>query len=94
MSLSYLSYLECSGCGKKYDHQQIHTFCPVCQSPLLSHYDLETARQKVDRNEIAHRKKGMWRWQELLPVLDQENQVFLGEGDTPLLSMQIGRAHV
>ena len=29
----------------------------------------------------------MWRWHELLPVLDPENQVFLGEGDTPLLSL-------
>lgn len=27
----------------------------------------------------------MWRWHELLPVLNEENQVFLGEGDTPLL---------
>ncbi len=29
----------------------------------------------------------MWRWHELLPVLNPENQVFLGEGDTPLLHL-------
>lgn len=29
----------------------------------------------------------MWRWHELLPILHIENQVFLGEGDTPLLSL-------
>ncbi len=29
----------------------------------------------------------MWRWRELLPVLNEENQIFLGEGDTPLLSL-------
>jgi threonine synthase len=29
----------------------------------------------------------MWRWHELLPVLNEENQIFLGEGDTPLLSL-------
>jgi threonine synthase len=29
----------------------------------------------------------MWRWRELLPVLQLENQIFLGEGDTPLLSL-------
>ncbi len=29
----------------------------------------------------------MWRWHELLPVLDEENQIFLGEGDTPLLRL-------
>lgn len=87
MSLSYLSYLECSGCGKQYAHREIHTFCPICQSPLLSVYDLKQARQNVDRDKITRRKKGMWRWRELLPVINEENQIFLGEGDTPLLSL-------
>ena len=84
---SYLANLQCSGCGKEYDHKEIHTFCPDCQSPLLSIYELSGVRQHVDRDEIARRKKGMWRWSELLPVLDPENRVFLGEGDTPLLEL-------
>jgi threonine synthase len=87
MTQSYLSHLECSGCGKQYPHDKIHTFCPACQSPLLALYDLKRARQNVDRDEITRRKKGMWRWHELLPVLQEENQIFLGEGDTPLLSL-------
>lgn len=34
----------------------------------------------------------MWRWHELLPILDEENQIFLGEGDTPLLRLpRLGR---
>ena len=87
MTLSYLSHLECSGCAKQYPHDQIHTYCPVCQSPLLSIYDLKRVRQVVDRDKISRRGKGMWRWHELLPVLREENQVFLGEGDTPLLTL-------
>lgn len=87
MTHSYLSHLECSGCGKQYDHNEIHTFCPLCQSPLLSIYRLEQARQSLDRDKISSRKKGMWRWHELLPVLQEENQIFLGEGDTPLLTL-------
>ena len=87
MGRSYLSHLECSGCGKEYSYSQLHTFCPICQSPLLSRYDLREARRNVDRDEITRRKKGMWRWRELLPVLHEENQIFLGEGDTPLLSL-------
>ena len=87
MTPSYLSHLECSGCGKQYAYDQIHTFCPLCQSPLLSIYDLKRVRQYVDRDAISRRKKGMWRWRELLPVIREENQVFLGEGDTPLLSL-------
>lgn len=86
-TLSYLTHLQCSGCGREYSHAQIHTFCPDCQSPLLSIYDLDRAHQHLDRDEITRRKKGMWRWHELLPVLMPENQIFLGEGDTPLLSL-------
>ena len=82
MKLSYLSHLECSGCGEKYSHEIIHTFCSICQSPLLSKYDLAAVRQNVDRDAITSRKKGMWRWHELLPVINLENQIFLGEGDT------------
>ena len=87
MTTSYLSHLQCSGCSREYSHREIHTFCPECQSPLLAVYDLAQTRQSVDRDEIARRPKGMWRWSELLPVLNPENQIFLGEGDTPLLSL-------
>lgn len=97
--LSYLSHLQCSGCGREYTHTEIHTFCPDCQSPLLAIYDLEHARQHVDRDEISRRRKGMWRWSELLPVLNVENQIFLGEGDTPLLMLphlekELGLSHL
>ena len=87
MTDSQISKLQCSGCNREYSHREIHTFCPDCQSPLLSIYDLENARQHVDRDEISRRSKGMWRWSELLPVLDKKNQIFLGEGDTPLLRL-------
>jgi threonine synthase len=99
MTLSYLSQLQCSGCGREYSHTEIHTYCPDCQSPLLSVYDLDQVREHVDRDQIARRKKGMWRWSELLPVLKKENQIFLGEGDTPLLTLphlenELGLSHL
>jgi threonine synthase len=35
----------------------------------------------------------MWRWGELLPVQNKENQITLGEGDTPLLPLpRLGKA--
>jgi threonine synthase len=67
--------------------QEIHTYCPDCQSPLLVNYDLAEAHRHVDRSEIHSRLKGMWRWHELLPVLDPQNMVSLGEGDTALLRL-------
>jgi len=87
MNHSFIAHLECSNCHKQYSHEQIHTFCPDCQKCLLPRYDLESVHRQVDRDEISRRGKGMWRWHELLPVLKPENQIFLGEGDTPLLSL-------
>ena len=87
MTYSHLSRLNCSGCDRQYSPQEVHTFCPECQSPLLAGYDLEDVRDLVDRDEISRRRKGMWRWHELLPIVDPDNVVFLGEGDTALLKV-------
>lgn len=87
MTYSHLSYLKCSGCGNTYSSQEVHTYCPDCQSPLLSVYDLKQVGSRIDRDEISLRRKGMWRWHELLPITDPENIVFLGEGDTALLKV-------
>ena len=92
MTYSHLSYLKCSGCGKAYSSQEVHTYCPDCQSPLLSVYDLKQVGSQTDRDEISRRRRGMWRWHELLPIKDPENIVFLGEGDTALLRVpNLGR---
>lgn len=85
--LSHLSHLQCSGCRRDFSYTELNTFCPFCQSPLLTVYDLKKARQNVDRDQISRRSKGMWRWAELLPVQQPENRIFLGEGDTPLLRL-------
>jgi threonine synthase len=84
---SFFLQLECSGCGEIFSADEIHTFCPNCQSPLLARYDLENVRKHVDRDAIRQRQNGMWRWHELLPVKDPQNFVFLGEGDTSLLDL-------
>lgn len=81
----YLTTLQCSECGEQYDPDQPQTFCPACQAPLLAKYDLNTARQHLDREEMPRRARGMWRWRELLPVKDPAHIVHLGEGDAPLL---------
>lgn len=99
MSYSFVTHLECSSCHNEYSHDQIQTFCTDCKATLLPRYELDIARQNVDRDEISRRKKGMWRWHELLPVINEENQVFLGEGDTPLLTLphlerELGPAHL
>jgi threonine synthase len=86
-NFTYITDLSCSTCGKSYSASQVNTFCPDCQAPLLSNYDLEALSRQVDRDEIFQRPKGMWRWHEILPVYDPKNCVFLGEGDTALLHL-------
>lgn len=84
---TYALYLECSDCGTRYSTREIHTFCPDCQAPLITRYDLAAARRHLDREAVRARPRGMWRWSELLPVDDPANQVNLGEGDTPTLRL-------
>lgn len=50
-------------------------------------YDLAAVRSRVDRDEISQRRRGMWRWAELLPVRSMDHRLTLGEGDTPLLKL-------
>ncbi len=84
---SYLSYLECSHCGRRLDAAGLNRACPDCNSPLLARYDLAAARAGLDRDRFRARPRGMWRWQELLPVQHSEHIVSLGEGDTPVLHL-------
>lgn len=83
--MSYLTDLTCSICRRSYDPHRAQTFCLECNAPLLALYDLEAARGELDREDITHRQRGMWRWHELLPVFETDHMITLGEGDTPLL---------
>jgi threonine synthase len=84
---SFHTDLECSGCGRRFPADHVHTYCPDCNSPLLVRYDLDALRRQADRDEFQRRPGRMWRWHELLPVRDPGNFVYLGEGDTALLRM-------
>jgi threonine synthase len=86
-SPSFLSILECSGCGSTFSPERVQTYCPECHAPLLAKYDLDSARKKLDRDAFRFRRIGMWRWFELLPVLNPQHIVSLGEGDCSLVRL-------
>jgi threonine synthase len=93
MKTSFLTDLTCSNCKKSFSAEEVQTFCPSCNTPLISNYDLNAVREQVDRDEITKRSKGMWRWHELLPVREPENIVTLGEGDAATLHLpRVGKA--
>ena len=84
---SLLTHLECPECGKTFDASIVQTYCADCRSPLLARYDLEQAKSMIDKDAIHRRPRGLWRWAELLPVMDERFRLRLGEGDTPLLAL-------
>ncbi|MEP6630633.1 MAG: hypothetical protein ABJA89_09185, partial [Lapillicoccus sp.] len=86
MAYSYLSHLECSVTGRRYDADVVQGLSDE-GAPLLARYDLERVRAEVDRGTLAGRAVTMWRYHELLPVRDPTSVVTLGEGWTPLLPL-------
>ena len=81
---SYLSHLECTFCRKVLSADQLHRTCPKCGKVLYPRYDLAAAGRELSRASLSSRPSTMWRYFEVLPVLDESNVVSLGEGYTPL----------
>jgi threonine synthase len=50
-------------------------------------YDLEALAGAVDKDTVAHRSGGFWKYREFLPVQDPTNVVSLGEVITPLIPL-------
>ena len=88
MDKNYVSHLECSITGKKYEANKIHGLSDAGR-PLLVRYDLQTLKKEVSRDDITNSKvDGLWRYSPLLPVLDPKDRVTLGETITPLIELK------
>lgn len=84
---SYIRELHCPKCHEIYDSNIIQQLCS-CGSPLLVTYDLQQLKKDINPQDLQARSNDLWRYHELLPVIDSEHIVTLGEGMTPLLPMQ------
>jgi threonine synthase len=82
--MSFLTHLDCSACGARYDKDLLLNLCE-CGKPLLARYDLAAAARALPRAGLGGRSTSMWRYAELLPAQDADSVVTLGEGWTPLL---------
>ena len=85
-SLTYLRELECSVCGQPHAADRLQLVSACHAAPLLATYDL--AGHLPRAAAINPRDASMWRYRALLPLLDDENKVTLGEGFTPLLPLR------
>ncbi|MFL6133088.1 MAG: threonine synthase [Nocardioidaceae bacterium] len=86
MPFSFLTHLECSRTGARYDADTVQGVSDA-GAPLLARYDLDGVRGSLSREDIASRPQDLWRYHELLPVRDAANITTLGEGMTPLLPL-------
>ena len=82
---SYIDHLECTQCGKTYPHDELSKISPCCNKVLFARYNLAQLKADKTREDWIDRPSNMWRFAELMPVVNPDNILTLGEGGTPLL---------
>ena len=84
--------LVCTKTDKAYSKDQLWNLSPEAEAPLFARYDLDAVAKAMRREKLAERVPTMWRYAEVLPVENEQFQVSLGEGFTPLLqATSLGR---
>ena len=83
---SFVTHLECSMTGERYEADQVHGLSRVGR-PLLVRYNLPAIAAHLDRDAFERRDTDLWRWRELLPVREARHIVSLGEIETPLVPL-------
>jgi threonine synthase len=78
----------CGRCGKQYSLEDNYRSCLKCNGPLLLDKKLEEISGKITKNTFNNRARGVWRYLELLPKINRNKIVSLGEGGTALLKCE------
>jgi threonine synthase len=82
-------FLKCRECGKEEPPTKLN-FCQDCFGPLDVVYDL--AKVELSPRNFETRPRNIWRYSELLPIVDERNIVDLQVGFTPLVrAFNLGR---
>lgn len=81
---TFLTQLQCPQCGAVYAASDLNTVCRTegCHSTLFAHYNTTV---HFDKRVLKLRPANMWRYREMLPVINPANIVTLGEGFTPII---------
>jgi threonine synthase len=90
---TFVSHLECSYTGERYDADHLHNLSRAGK-PLLVRYDLAGVARALTKDALRERPPDLWRYRELLPVRRASDIVSLGEAMTPLISLPNLRARL
>ncbi len=80
--------LLCSRCDETVDPSGTPGVCGKCGSPLLASYPLNEIAPRFKLETLQRRAWNMWRYREVMPLAEGEHPLTLGEGGTPLLSLE------
>ena len=83
--MGYRTDLMCTRCGEKFPAETSYGPCVNCGGQLLLSRDLDEISGRLSKSTFKERGWGVWRYRELLPNIDEEKIVSLGEGGTALL---------
>jgi threonine synthase len=92
----YATHLHCFYCETDFQLTKLGS-CPTCAMPgqesalnetLGVQYDVAALKSLIDREELARRPAGLWRYHELLPVGDPAFRIDLGAGGTRLAQLK------
>lgn len=78
--------LHCPDCKLSFEPTRDRLHCD-CGGPLEQLYDYSRARAAGRPNSSGWAKESLWRYGQLLPVVDHAKVISLGEGATPLLRL-------
>ena len=82
-SAGFMRALKCRECGREYPLEATHV-CEFDFGPLEVAYDYDKIRKSMTKAALAKRPQTMWRFRELLPVVE-EPTVGTRVGYTPLI---------
>lgn len=76
--------LQCIRCGSRFDHHNLWYTCTNCGDLLDVRYDYGRIAEALSTSNLDARPLSVWKYQELLPILNPECIVTLHEGGTNL----------
>jgi threonine synthase len=83
--LPSIFHVQCLDCGSTFPYSPLTIYCPNCNSQWgEARYDYSRIGKTLP-SELDKRPFNLWRYRELLPVLEFSPQVSMGEGGTPLI---------
>jgi threonine synthase len=84
---SCVTEIVCRRCDLHFPQSHPEAFCPQCGKCFDLDYDYERARTLINERDIRERPLSIWRFEELLPILDRAAAARVGRfaGYTPLI---------